>query len=83
MACECVRCDECDGTGTVWFAFPGPDKGRYLGRHRSDDLDEPETCNQCDGSGLSEVCYECQEREYDDGLDMAADDAVTEALSRW
>lgn len=59
--CTCVSCGECDGTGRVWFAFPGPDRGgRYLGRHRGDDLDEMDTCPQCDGSGITELCDECQ-----------------------
>lgn len=67
MACECVVCAECRGSGTVWFAFPGPDNGgKYLGNHRSDDLDEMDTCYTCYGSGLAEICYECQEKEYDD-----------------
>src|SRR5579872_2401108 len=45
MACECVSCSACGGTGTVWFSFPGPDRGgKYLGNHRCDDLDELDTC---------------------------------------
>lgn len=61
MACECVRCSECGGTGDVWFSFPGPTNGgRYLGNHRCDDLDEMDTCPYCDGQGVTEVCYDCQ-----------------------
>jgi hypothetical protein len=67
MACECVSCSECGGTGTVWFAFPGPDRGgKYLGNHRCDDLDEIEYCMSCGGSGSVETCYECAEAMEDD-----------------
>lgn len=59
--CECVRCSQCDGSGNVWFEFPGPPRGRYLGRHRSDDLDEMETCEECGGSGIVETCEMCAE----------------------
>lgn len=63
-ACNCVPCKECGGTGTVWFAFPGPDRGgRYLGRTRSDDLDENESCYSCEGSGVATVCDHCLEFE--------------------
>jgi hypothetical protein len=66
MACECVRCPDCGGGGTVWYEFPGPDNGgKYLGNNRSDDLDEMDTCETCGGSGVTEVCYECQENEAD------------------
>lgn len=62
MACKCVRCPECAGSGTVWFAFPGLDRGgEYLGNHRWDDLDELEMCDYCGGYGVTETCYECQE----------------------
>jgi RecJ-like exonuclease len=62
MACECVSCAECGGTGRVWYAFPGPDNGgRYLGNSRCDDLDEMDSCPSCNGSGVAEVCYECQD----------------------
>ena len=57
MACECVSCPDCGGSGTIWFDLAG----RYLGNHRCDDLDVLETCEECGGSGVSEVCYECQE----------------------
>lgn len=61
MSCECVRCSGCEGTGNVWFSFPGADRGgKYLGNHRSDDLDEMETCMECGGSGIIESCFECQ-----------------------
>ena len=59
MTCTCIPCSECDGTGTVWYSF----SGEYLGKHRCDDLDELETCSECHGSGISELCDECAERE--------------------
>ncbi len=30
MACTCVPCGECDGTGSVWWSF----SGKYLGNSR-------------------------------------------------
>lgn len=64
MSCECVRCSECGGQGTVYFAFPGPDRGgKYLGNSRNDDLDEMERCYACNGSGIVEACNECLESE--------------------
>ena len=64
MACECVSCSSCGGSGNVWWSFPGLGLGgKYLGNHRSDDLDEMETCEECGGSGIIETCYECQEAD--------------------
>lgn len=51
-SCHCVRCGECGGSGNIWVDF----NGRYLGNHRSDDLDEMEQCEECGGSGITEVC---------------------------
>lgn len=59
MTCKCVPCSECNGSGSVWFSF----SGKYLGNHRSDDLDELVTCEVCSGSGLDEMCDECREKE--------------------
>jgi hypothetical protein len=56
MACECVKCSTCGGSGSYWTDF----SGRFLGQSRCDDLDELEYCEECGGTGLSEVCYECQ-----------------------
>lgn len=57
MACTCVTCAECGGTGNVWFAFGGKE---YLGKSRTDDLDEMETCERCGGSGYEDdICDEC------------------------
>ena len=68
MACECVSCPECGGSGTVWWTFGYK---KFLGNHRCDDLDEMETCEECGGSGISWMCPECQEKEeeYQDSLD--------------
>ena len=55
--CKCVNCPECQGTGTVWISFGG----QYLGKHRCDDLDDSETCDYCGGSGIVEICDDCQE----------------------
>lgn len=69
MACECVSCGECGGTGTVWFSFHGPDRGgKYLGNHRCDDLDETDSCPECGGSGITEACYECTESAEEDAM---------------
>lgn len=64
--CRCVSCAECDGTGNVWFSF----SGQYLGNNRCDDLDDLRTCDECNGSGLSEMCDLCQDRheEYMEDL---------------
>ncbi len=65
--CRCVPCGACDGSGRVWYSFPGADRGgRYLGNSRCDDLDEMELCDECHG-GIVEVCDRCQLlEEYDD-----------------
>lgn len=65
--CRCVTCPECRGRGHVWFAFGGRE---YLGAGRSDDLDEMETCEECSGSGIVEMCDHCQmalDEEHQDG----------------
>jgi RecJ-like exonuclease len=53
--CTCISCSACGGSGHIWFSF----SGRYLGQHRSDDLDEMDTCEECRGRGLVEVCESC------------------------
>src|SRR5436190_5828639 len=55
MACECVMCSACGGSGHIWVDF----SGRYLGQHRSDDLDEMESCDSCHGAGVTELCDRC------------------------
>jgi hypothetical protein len=62
--CTCVNCGECLGSGTVWRSF----SGRYLGSGRCDDLDESHTCEECNGSGVTELCDLCQDmRDVDYG----------------
>ena len=56
--CTCTKCPECNGSGYVWFSFGG----KYLGSHRSDDLDEMEPCDMC-RNGIIEVCEFCAEEE--------------------
>jgi len=56
MACECVRCPECDA-GSIWISF----SGKYMGKYRCDDFDEMDTCPECDGKGIIEICDECRE----------------------
>lgn len=60
--CTCVSCPECQGSGSVWRSF----RGTYLGNNRCDDLDELETCPECNGRGLSEMCDYCREMEEED-----------------
>ena len=55
MACECISCPDCGGSGSVWVSF----SGEYLGTRRCDDLDELECCDSCGGSGVSWTCAEC------------------------
>ena len=57
MACTCVSCGMCGGSGTVWFDLGG----KYLGNHRCDDLDVFESCEECGGRGTVEICDECQD----------------------
>ena len=60
--CKCVICKTCHGTGQVWIAF---DK-TYLGKNRLDDQDELEMCEDCEGTGLEDICDECQLRIDDE-----------------
>jgi hypothetical protein len=48
--CECVRCDNCDGLGRVRTGF----------------LDDSELCDECSGTGVSDVCDECRDWSDDD-----------------
>ncbi len=59
--CECVRCDACRGTGTIYVDF----RGRYIGANITDDMDQPETCDMCRG-GIIEWCDRCTSlNDYD------------------
>lgn len=55
MMCHCVSCGECGGRGTVEVRTDG---------YPEYDL---ETCPECRGTGLSEICDDC--RECDDEYD--------------
>ena len=59
--CKCVPCGSCGGIGNVWFTFDG----KYLGNRRSDDMDELEWCEDCDGSGIAEECDYCLDHDED------------------
>jgi hypothetical protein len=45
--CQCVRCDDCKGTGNI----------RYSSNQFDEDDTEP--CDMCRG-GISEVCSRCE-----------------------
>lgn len=62
MACSCIPCDECKGTGSIWFSI----SGEYLGHHRCDDLDQMDICPDCDGEGIVSLCDECREAYEED-----------------
>jgi len=57
--CTCTSCKGCGGTGNVWFSMTG----EYIGNHHWDDLDELETCEECHGTGIDEICDYCRELE--------------------
>ena len=52
--CACVRCLSCKGLGYFWDEFDYSEQGQMH-----------ETCDECDGSGLSEVCDRCRDIEAD------------------
>ena len=64
MSCQCVSCPECNGTGQVFYSF----SGKYRGPFICDDLDSMESCHECGGQGVSEICPECQEK-YEEFFD--------------
>lgn len=64
MTCECVVCTTCEGSGNLWFTI----SGRYLGVHRSSDLDEMEPCDNCRGTGILEMCESCFDAIYEDEM---------------
>lgn len=69
MSCKCVLCPECDGSGSIWISF----SGKYMGKFRCDDLDERDTCLECDGEGIVEWCDECREA-YEDAWELSNTD---------
>ena len=60
--CTCTTCPECGASGTVWrpeFSMP---EGREL-----------YSCDECNGSGISEECDYCHDaREHEEALDDAS-----------
>ena len=54
MTCSCVLCVACRGTGQVMVAQDG---------YPEQDL---ETCSDCGGTGISEKCGACIDKEQDD-----------------
>lgn len=64
MTCKCVVCEECNGTGSVWYSFDG----HYLGKSRCDDMDELDTCIECHGMRVVETCEECLEIERNEEI---------------
>lgn len=58
MTCKCVSCGECGGSGSIWRSY----FGKYLGKHRCDDLDEMDCCPECGGDGIIALCGECREK---------------------
>ena len=53
--CLCRPCRFCGGTGVMGWAMMG---GRYVSPTRSDDLEEPVGCDQCEDA---EICYRRRE----------------------
>lgn len=61
--CQCVRCKACGGNGEYAVDV----FGKYSGPSRSDDLDSYESCDVCDGGGVTETCDRCNELgDYED-----------------
>ena len=56
--CKCVSCGECNGQGVVFYSMGG----KYRGAFKNDDLDSMETCDDCGGTGLSEMCDACRDK---------------------
>lgn len=56
--CKCVACGECNGSGRVFYSF----SGKYRGAFSCDDLDQMEICDDCGGTGLSEMCDDCRDK---------------------
>ncbi len=59
MKCTCILCNECEGTGMVWYSF----SGEYLWNHLCDGFGSLETCEVCEGTGLAEICENCLQAE--------------------
>ncbi len=61
MACTCVYCDRCRGTGHIWVNYDH--LGRVISDSGLDDLSDLDSCPECNGRGITEVCEECCEAE--------------------
>ncbi len=55
MACECIYCETCKGTGDVW---------EY--EWYEDGEDELMSCPECRGEGVVFLCDECAEAEREE-----------------
>jgi hypothetical protein len=64
MACTCVYCDYCRGSGHIWVNYDH--LGRVIEDSGIDDLSDLMECPQCDGSAIVETCDECCEAEMHD-----------------
>lgn len=63
MTCKCKPCTYCKGTGDIWV---DPFTGKVVtGIH--DDMDELNTCEQCHGTGVGDMCDDC-EAEYQEEI---------------
>ena len=70
ISCVCIQCKECEGTRSVWWSFDG----KYLGKHRCDDMDEFEPCEDCDGTGIYDLCDECRYKEAEEEYEQDEQD---------
>ncbi len=61
-SCSCITCATCHGRG--WFYVDG--RGRFM--PYGDELADRESCEDCGGSGITELCDACREGwEDEDG----------------
>lgn len=58
--CGCIRCSMCGGKGHYYIDL----RGNYAGSSRTDDLMDQENCEECGGSGYSELCAACSDSLY-------------------
>ena len=66
MVCECIYCYDCKGTGVVWV----DDRGRPVRNHCCN-LDNPEPCDECDGTGIAYTCEKCSQEIQDEHDQLA------------
>ena len=58
--CECVDCDTCKGSGTVWVS------GDHMSAFRFNDEGDMESCPECGGEGITSMCLKCWMDQEDD-----------------